>query len=77
MTFEYFINLDERGDFYADVRDAKGQTVFEIDGFDIFEDGYMKHARDLEGLKEYLIDLEVMFEPDDLIFGQRLERRFN
>jgi hypothetical protein len=28
--FGYYINLDERGDFYADVRDANGQTVFEI-----------------------------------------------
>ncbi|WP_240533969.1 hypothetical protein [Aeromonas veronii] len=28
--YGYYINLDERGDFYADVRDADGSTVFEI-----------------------------------------------
>ena len=33
--FEYFVNLDERGEFFADVRSADGDTVFEIHGFDI------------------------------------------
>lgn len=45
--FEYFINLDERGSFYADVRNPQGETVFEIkvgnelseDESSIFDDG--------------------------------------
>jgi hypothetical protein len=28
--YGYYINLDERGDFYADVRDENDQTVFEL-----------------------------------------------
>jgi len=28
--FGYQIDLDERGDFVADVRNAEGKTVFEI-----------------------------------------------
>ena len=28
MQYEYFINLDERGEFYADVRDPDGNTVY-------------------------------------------------
>lgn len=28
--FGYFVNLDERGEFYADVRDEAGKTVYEI-----------------------------------------------
>jgi hypothetical protein len=36
---EYYINLDERGEFFADVRNAEGDTVFEIHGFDISKTG--------------------------------------
>lgn len=52
----YHINLDERGDFCADVRDSQFErkTIYEIHGFEIFEDGWMKHKRDMAGLLEYL-----------------------
>ena len=66
-TFEYYINLDERGEFYADVRNQNGETVLEIHGFDIFEDGYMWHKDDLEGLKNYLVDLSIMDKQDELV----------
>lgn len=59
-NYFYYINLDERGEFYADVRDSKGETVFEIKGSEIFEDGFMKHKSDLRGLESYLKDLEVI-----------------
>lgn len=65
----YFINLDERGEFYADVRNAYDKTVFEISGFEIFEDGFMSHSRDLEGLKDYLVSLGVMSQTQELIEG--------
>jgi hypothetical protein len=72
-TYMYHINLDERGTFYADVRNSSGKTVFEIkiddstdpnydhgDGGNIFTDGFMKHKHDMDGLRQYLIHLGVM-----------------
>ena len=29
-TFHYYINLDERGEFYADVRDERDQTITDL-----------------------------------------------
>lgn len=69
-TFYYYINLDERGEFNADVRDEDGKTVFEIDGFDIFEDGFMHNSEDLDGLEEYLTDLEIIDEDDEIEWGE-------
>lgn len=68
-TYEYFINLDERGEFYADVRNPEGQTVYEIRGQDIFEDGFMKHSKDLDGLQAYLTDLGFLSPNDYLVHG--------
>lgn len=61
-NYEYWINLDERGEFFADVRDADGKTILEthsnLDGeIDLVTDGYMRHGRDLAGLREYLVDV--------------------
>ena len=67
--FEYYINLNERGEFYADVRNPQGETVLEIKGFDIFEDGFMKHDKDIQGLREYLVYLGIMNEDQDLVSG--------
>ena len=66
-TYLYFINLDERGEFYADVRDESNNTIFEIKGFDIFEDGWMRNKNDLMGLKNHLVGLGVMKDDDYLI----------
>jgi len=65
----YHINLDERGEFYADVRRG-GETIFEIKGFDIFEDGWMKHKEDMIGLVEYLehLGLISLFEESKIEF---------
>ncbi len=59
-TITYYINLDERGEFYADVRDEQEKTIFEIHGFDIFEDGFMRHKRDIGGLLSYLRQLDIV-----------------
>lgn len=67
-TYEYWINLNERGSFYADVRNSSGKTVFEIKAGDelgpdessIFDDGFMKHIHDMDGLKAYLVQLGIM-----------------
>lgn len=66
MKYEYHINLDERGEFYVDVRNESGKTVFEIQGFDIFEDGYMRHKNDVAGLGAYLLELGIVKESDTL-----------
>jgi hypothetical protein len=66
MTYEYYINLDERGEFEADVRDADGKTVFELNA-DLFEDGWMKNKHDIFGLLGYLEEMDIV--PD----GSRLE----
>lgn len=68
-VYSYFINLDERGEFFADVRNTNGKTVFEIHGFEIFEDGFMKHKRDLRGLEEYLKSLGIMPQKSRLVGG--------
>lgn len=64
----YHINLDDEGEFYADVRDAYGMPVFEIDG-PVDAPGVMAHERDLEGLKGYLIRIGVMNIGQDLVMG--------
>lgn len=71
VIYEYFINLDERGEFYADVRNPDGKTVFEIkcdaeSERHIFEEGWIKHKDDLEGLKAYMVELDIM-EPDNTL----------
>lgn len=72
----YHINLNERGSFHADVR-RDGQTIYDIyagaelnDGdSSIFEDGFMRNERDMRGLREYLVDLEVIKENEgEIVF---------
>lgn len=59
--YKYFINLNERGSFYADVRDEKGKTVYEVRGGDsLVEDGYMTNLKDAYGLQEYLKELGII-----------------
>lgn len=67
--YEYYINLDERGEFFADVRNENENTVFTISGFDIFEYGYMDHSKDIAGLRDYLIELHIITKNDDLMPG--------
>ena len=69
MQYEYFINLDERGEFYADVRDPDGNTVLEIHGFELFEDGFMEHKHDLDGLEGLLHMQGVMPKGATLVRG--------
>ena len=68
MMYEYYINLDERGEFYADVRrQSDDVTVYEIHGYDIFEDGFMRHKQDLDGMRSYLIDLSIIPIDSDIV----------
>jgi hypothetical protein len=65
-TYFYHINLNERGQFYADVRDEKDNTIFEIKGFEIFKDGFMTNVKDMNGLKNYLVNLSLISKQDEL-----------
>lgn len=73
MYYKYYVNMDERGDFSADVRNDKGETVFEIADVDhlweLIDAGYMAGKRDLEGLSEYLYGTGVLTEHDRLVTG--------
>jgi hypothetical protein len=67
MQYDYYINLNERGEFFADVREvATDKTVYEIHGFDIFEDGFMDNVKDMVGLHCYLQDLGIFKGPETL-----------
>lgn len=70
MQYVYHINLDERGEFYADVRHpSSDETMIEIHGFDVFETGYMKHKEDVEGLTEWLQHIHLIREEDEVIMA--------
>ena len=70
--FGFYVNLNERGDFYADVRDAAGTTIWTIrndaDG-EIPEivDGHMKHKGDISGLEAHLASMGVIPNTADLL----------
>lgn len=77
-TYAYRINLDERGDFNADVIEEDGHELWNIqveDG-EIGEvrDGWMKHGRDLKGLTEYLVHMGVIADGSRIVGLQEAER---
>jgi hypothetical protein len=70
MQYVYHINLDERGEFYADVRHpSSDETMIEIKGHDIFETGYMAHKEDMEGLTEWLQHIHLIREDDEVVMA--------
>lgn len=52
----YYIDMDERGEFSASVRDADDNIVLEIED-SIFVDGFMRHKHDMRGLLQYMQSL--------------------
>lgn len=64
FAYGYSINLDERGDFMANVRDLDGNTVFSIDSasdlLELIEGGFMKRKEDWDGLGRHLIEVGVI-----------------
>jgi hypothetical protein len=78
--FGYVVNLNERGSFYADVRDLDDKTLYEVKSNDedgeIFEveSGFMKHAQDIKGLLEHLIDVGVLQKGDYLVEGRHFDK---
>lgn len=58
-----YIFSEERGDFNGYVDDNQGNTVYSIDTElirELIEDGFMRNTEDVEGLRRYLIDMEIL-----------------
>jgi hypothetical protein len=80
-SFGYYINLNERGCFEADVRNLEGKSVFELKSglslprgaSDLIEDGFMKHAHDINGLERHLKNLQVIPEGSKLFSSRAFE----
>src|SRR5688572_28823338 len=76
---KYHVNLNERGSFYADVRDENDATLYEVragdelgeDETDLVEDGFMRDLMDTRGLTEYLQSLGIIGATDHIIIGSR------
>lgn len=87
QAFGYYVNLNERGSFYADVRNADGSTVFEVrggrelgeDDTSMVEDGYMTSYTDVDGLRDFLVNTGVIPEKSAVFnsgyFEQVLEQQ--
>lgn len=74
----FYINLDERGEFYADIRDMDGVTVWEVRSDDDgslwpVEYGYMRNKEDLEGLSEYLSSVGIIPEWAEILPADAFE----
>ena len=77
--YKYIIDKDERGEFSAHVEDENGQEVYTVANYDdydgasdsgevwLVEAGYMRHAKDVNGLAEYLQEMDVIGKDDYII----------
>lgn len=74
-NYIYVVNKDERGEFYADVRDMLNEeTMFEVVSdkngeIDLVRDGFMKHRNDTEGLELYLKSNDIINGTKSIHFG--------
>lgn len=59
-VFGYYVNFDRPDGFFADVRNTLGKTVFELHDTQIIESGLMRHKRDVNGLRDYLVEQGLM-----------------
>ncbi|HEU0198308.1 MAG TPA: hypothetical protein VFQ88_14000 [Nevskiaceae bacterium] len=72
MHFNYVVDLDERGSYRAHVEDPSGNSVLPIlagnelqpGETSIFEDGFMQNGKDMNGLADYLVSLDVIHPGD-------------
>lgn len=77
--FGFFVNLDERGDFYADVRNSEGKTVLEIktgpngEPPELIESGYMTNKQDIQGLTDYMREMSLIGKEDRVLPSAKFE----
>lgn len=65
LNFGYYINLNERGCFNADVRNMDGKSLMEVgtdENGEVWqvEDGFMRGVEDLSGLTKYAVDMGIL-----------------
>lgn len=72
-TLEYVIDLDERGEFAATVREQNENVIYRVTGFQIFEDGFMRDKHDLDGLGAYLKSLNILNKGDKILDTNRFQ----
>lgn len=76
---------EERGNFDAHVEDINGKVIWEvhypefyedsesgemIENSTIFEDGFMKHVEDVDGLQKYLSDIGIIDADDEITMSE-------
>lgn len=80
-NFGYFVNLDERGLFNADVRDHAEMSVFTIVSMDqlneMIDDGFLRHTTDTDGLFDYLVSRDILNNDDELHDAKTYEQVLN
>lgn len=76
--YGYYINLDERGEFYADVRNLSGSSIFELHTETVaeaIEGGFMRSKTDISGLKDYLKGTCLIEKDAELLASSDFESR--
>lgn len=59
-AFGYYVNADRPDRFFADVRNTEGRTVYEIHDRARVPELAMRNARDVDGLRRYLIRIGLL-----------------
>lgn len=59
-AYGYYVNFDCPGNFFADVRNELGKTIFELHDTQIIDSGIMRHKRDINGLRQVLVARGLM-----------------
>lgn len=73
MKFEYFINLNERGYFNADVRNESGKTIWQIESIkeaqELLEDGFITDFEDIAQIEDHLKNNHFIDFDDFVVSG--------
>lgn len=78
--YGYYINLDERGEFFADVRGPEGNSVFEfgtVTMAEAIEDGFLKSKSDLKGIEDYLKQAGFIENEAEVLAMEAFESRLD
>jgi len=68
-TYEYYINIDERGEFCSDVRDENNKTIAEFRCVEEFREDGFGDLRSINDVNEYLISIGILKSDDNLVWG--------
>jgi len=70
--YKYYVNLDERGEFFADLRTPNDDSLWEADTqamTELIEGGFMQHKTDIASLCFHLIDCGVLPKQSKIVMG--------